>query len=94
MSQFLTAYIVAFSFYKSDVERLSVMPRRALMPGMLFFGVSIGMDVAVEGGEPGKERDADEILDPFDVLVEIDQGVDRFEFADRVHEIQHDTPPF
>jgi hypothetical protein len=47
------------------------------------------MDVFVEEGKPDKERDANQVLDPFDILVVVNQREHFLDLANRIEEICH-----
>jgi len=52
------------------------------------------VDVSVEGRETAEEGYADQVLDPFYVLVEVNQGVYAFYFTYCREYFEHDSPPF
>ena len=65
-----------------------------LLPGARLLRLVGLVDVSVEGRETAEEGYADQVLDPFDVLVEIDQSVDTFYFTYCLEYFEHDSPPF
>jgi hypothetical protein len=55
---------------------------------MVFFGiVRAPVNVFVKFGENDEEGDADQILQPLDVLVEINLGIHFLDLADRIEKV-------
>jgi hypothetical protein len=58
--------------------------------GLVVIGlVVVVIKVAVKHRKTDEEGQADQILNPFDVLVKVNQGVDLMEFADLSEQLVH-----
>jgi hypothetical protein len=59
-----------------------IPPAAANLFLMVFLSFVRFVDVTVERGESAEERNADQVFDSLDVLVEVYEGVHRFDLSD------------